>query len=177
MEEKKTHVAVLLNVQPDGSPGAAGSAQSNHKSRAVISLDIDALVRANAAVQISVAEIISLDNDAAVANLSSDELLSASGDKFSESLDDLGGALGINILVIVAGEEGAAVFLPEFILDGRNGGFLAGVLRDARNDVEPCNNGPETVLLADMVGASAEGLFTADGELVVVEEGAEEFPA
>lgn len=50
-------------------------------------------------------------------------------------------------------------------------------LTNASNDVEPCNDSPQTVLLTDVVAAGTETLLTADAQLVVVEQSAEELPA
>lgn len=50
-------------------------------------------------------------------------------------------------------------------------------LADASDDVEPGDDGPQPVLLADVVAARAEALLAADGQLVGVEERAEELPA
>lgn len=45
------------------------------------------------------------------------------------------------------------------------------------NDVKPGDDGPQAVLLADMVAPGAEALLSADRQLVRVKQGAEELPA
>jgi SHS2 domain-containing protein len=87
------------------------------------------------------------------------------------------GAVGLTALVVVAREEGASVRLPEILLYGGDAGCGAGLLSNTREDVEPCDNRPKSVLLTDVVAAGSEALLTADIHLIRIEKTAEELPA
>lgn len=64
------------------------------------------------------------------------------------------------------------------MLDGGNAGSLLGLLLgDTGNDVQPGNNSPDTILLTNVVATGSETLLTTDGDLLVVEQVAEELPA
>lgn len=167
---------IALDVQTDGGSAAAGTRQTNDNAAAIVELDVQALVLGDTAVEVSVGEVTGI-NDLAGGDGRADEAVTVC-DKIRQSGDDLVGTVAVDILIIIAREEGTAVGLPEIVLDRGNAGSLAGLLLGhTGNDVQPGNDGPETVLLTDMVAASTEALFTADGDLLVIEEVAEELPA
>jgi hypothetical protein len=167
---------VLLNVQTDGGAAGTGTRQTDNDSAAVVELDVDTLVLADAAVKVGVAEVVGLD-DLAARDGGTDKFVLLGGDEFLHVSGHLLGTLGLTALVVVTGEESATVNLPEVLLDGLDAGGLALLLTDTGNDVEPCDNGPETILLADVVGTSTERLLTTDVHLVGIEQTAEELPA
>ena len=164
---------VALNVQTDSSTTATSTGQTDNNAAAVVELDVQTLVLGHTAVQVSVGEVTSVGDLAAVDGGASSTL----GNDLGESLDDLVGAVAVDVLVVVAGEESAAVGLPEVVLDGGDAGGLGLVLGNTGDDVQPGNNSPDTVLLADVVAASSETLLATDGDLLVVEQVAEELPA
>ena len=168
---------IFLDIQPDGSTTASRPGQTHNQTAAVIELNIQTLVLGNAAVKISVGEVARVNDLSAgdgAANkraLVVDGFLAQRGNKFVR-------AVRIDVLVVVTGEESAAVGFPELSLDRGNARCFVGLLLgDAGDDIQPCDDSPDTVLLTDVVGAGTEALFTADGHLLVVEEVAEEFPA
>lgn len=166
---------VALNVETDGGATATGTGQTDNHAAAVVELGIQALVLGDAAVQVSVREVAGVNNLASTDG-GADEGV-AVGDKVGKGTDDLVSTLAIDVLVVVASEEGAAVSLPELVLDRGNAGGLAGLLLgDTSNDVQPSDNSPQTVLLADVVATSAEALLATDGHLLLIEEVAEELP-
>lgn len=92
--------------------------------------------------------------------------------------DDLVGAIRVDIFIVVASEESAAVLGPEVLLNLLDGRCHARVLNtQGSNDVQPRDNGPKAIFLTNVVTASSETLLAADGELLCIEEGAEELPA
>lgn len=100
------------------------------------------------------------------------------GNQLLQLADDLVGALGVDVLVVVAGEEGSSVLGPEVFLDLLNGGSNLGVLdANSGNDVQPRDNSPQTILLTDVVTTSAKALLSADGQLLGIKECTEELPA
>lgn len=100
------------------------------------------------------------------------------GNELGELANNLVSTLRVDVFVVVAGEEGTAVLGPEILLDLLNGGGDIGVLdTEGGDNVQPGNNSPETVLLADVVGSGTKTLLTTDGKLLGVEQGAEELPA
>lgn len=100
------------------------------------------------------------------------------GHQSLELANNLIGAVRVDVLVVVSGEKGASVLRPEVLLDLLDGGCSAGVLdTKGGDDVQPGNDSPQTILLTDVVATSSETLLTADGQLLRVEEGAEELPA
>ena len=86
-------------------------------------------------------------------------------------VDQPGGALRVQALVIVPSIEMAAEALP-MIGDDRRG-WLA----PHREDVEPEQHRPNAVLLADMIGAGAGALFAAQRDAAGIEQRAKIFPA
>lgn len=167
---------VLLDVEADGGAGGAGAGQADDDAGAVVELDVDALVLADAAVEVGVGEVAGVE-DLAAADGGADELAALGADELVDMRDHLGGGLALAALVVVAGEEGAAIGVPEVLLNALDAGGGTGLLANTSDDVEPGDDGPETVLLADVVRAGAERLLTADAHLVGVEETAEELPA
>jgi hypothetical protein len=167
---------VLLDVQTDGGAAGTGAGETDDDAAAVVELDVDALVLADAAVEVGVGEVIGLDNLAA-SDGGADEFALLGADELVDVGDHLGGVFALAALVVVAGEEGAAVNAPEVLLDALDARGGAGLLANAGDDVQPGDNGPETVLLADVVRTGTEGLLTADAHLLGVEETAEELPA
>lgn len=166
---------VALNVQTDGGATAASAGQTDDNAGAVIELGVQALVLRDAAVEVSVGEVTGV-NDLAARDGGADEGV-AVGDEVGQDTDDLVSTFAVDVLVVVASEEGTAVGLPEVILDGSNaGGLVGGLLGHTSNDVQPGDNGPDTVLLTDMVAASAEGLLATDRDLLVIKQVAEELP-
>lgn len=92
--------------------------------------------------------------------------------------NDLAGTSRVDIFIVVAGEERAAILSPKVLLDLLNGRSNARVLdAEACNNVQPGNNGPETILFANVVATSAEALLTTYGQLLCIKESAEELPA
>lgn len=109
-------------------------------------------------------------------DLASDEV--GVGNEGLELAYDLVGTIGVDVLIVVSGEEGTSVLGPEFLLDLLDGGGDAGVLNaNAGNDVEPGDDGPEAVLLTDVVATGSKTLLTADGKLLGIEKSAEELPS
>lgn len=92
--------------------------------------------------------------------------------------NNLVGAIRVDILIVVTGEEGTSILGPELLLDLLDRGSDIGVLdTDTGNDVEPSNDSPQAILLTDVVTTSSKTLLTADRKLLGVKEGAEELPA
>lgn len=60
---------------------------------------------------------------------------------------------------------------------GNAGSSIRVSLSDACNDVQPCNDSPDAILLTDMVATGTETFLATDGELVSVKECAEELPS
>lgn len=167
---------VALNIQTDGCTTAASAGQTDDDAAAVVELGVQALVLGNAAVEIGVGEVAGVNNLAA-SNFRADKGV-AVGDEIGQSADDLARTLAVDVLEVVAGEEGAAVGLPELVLDGCNaGGLVRLLLGDTGNDVQPSHNSPHTVLLADVVATCAEALLATDRNLLLIEQVAEELPA
>lgn len=167
-------LAVLLDVEADGSARGAGARKTDDDAAAAREARVQALARRDGAVEVRVREVAGI-GDGAVADLGADE--ARVGDEVLEGADDLVGAVRVDVLVVVAREEGAAVRLPEVQLDLLDAGLGARVgLAQARDDVQPRHDGPHAVLLADVVAARAEAFLAADAELVRVEERAEELP-
>jgi hypothetical protein len=167
---------VLLDVQTDGGAAGTGAGETDDDAAAVVELDVDALVLADAAVEVGVGEVVGLD-DLAASDGGADELALLGADELVDVGDHLSGISAVAALVVVAGEERAAVDAPEVLLDALDAGSGASLLANAGNDVQPGDDSPETVLLADVVGAGTERLLTADAHLLGVEETAEELPA
>lgn len=167
---------VLLNVQTDGGAAGSGTRQTDNDSAAVVELDVDTLVLADAAIKIGVAEVVGLE-DLAARDGGSDELVLLGGDELLHVSGHLLSTLGLTALVVVTSEESATVDLPEVLLDRLDAGGLALLLTNTSNDVEPCDNGPKTILLTDVVGTSTERLLTTDVHLVGIEQTTEELPA
>lgn len=167
---------VLLNVQTDRGAAAASSRQTDDDAAAVVELDVQTLVLGHAAVQVGVGEVADVDDLAAGHGRANEGVLVV--DLLRQRGDHLVSAVAVDVLVVVPGEEGTAVGLPELVLDGSDAGGLAGLLLgNASDDVEPGHDGPQAVLLTDVVAASTETLLTTDGDLLVVEQVAEELPA
>lgn len=100
------------------------------------------------------------------------------GDQAAELTNNLVRSLRVNILIVVASEECSPVLSPEILLNLLDGRSDIGVLdTKSSNDVQPGDNGPEAVLLANVVATSTKTLLAADGELLGVEESTEELPA
>lgn len=167
---------VLLNVQTNRGSAAASTRQTDDDAAAIVKLDVDTLVLANAAVKVSVGEVASV-NDLAALDGRANELVLLGGDQLRDVSDHLVGALGLAALVVITSEESAAVRLPKVLLDRLDAGGGACLLADTSKNVQPSNDGPETVLLANVVTASTERLLAADVHLVGVEQTAEELPA
>ena len=166
---------VLLDVQADRGATAACTRQAGDDTAAIVELDIQTLVLGHAAVQIGVGEVASVCHLAARDGGAHER---AAVGLFGQVGNKLVGALAVNVLVVVPGEEGTAVGLPEFVLDRGDAGRLARVaLGNTSNNVEPGHNGPHAVLLPDVVATCSEALFTTNGHLLVVEQVAEELPA
>lgn len=169
-----------LNIQPDRSTAAPRPRQAHHDPTPIVEFHEDPLVLADAAVEIRVRKIVGFEDLAAVDG-GVDESGFLGGDEGGEEGDDFFGAVAGDAFVVVAGEEGAAVYLPEILLDGGDaGGFIVvgcSILGDAGDDVQPGDDGPEAIFLADVVAPRAEGFFAADAHLLRVHEGAKEFPA
>ena len=166
---------VLLNVETDRGTTAASARQTNDNAAAVVKLDIQALVLGHAAVKIGVGKVASVSHlaagDGAADKVLVRHLLGQVGNQFV-------GPVALNTLVIVSREKRAAVDLPELVLNRRDAGGLAALcLGHAGNNVQPGNNGPDAVLLANMVASRAETLLAANGHLLVVKQVAEELPA
>ena len=169
---------MFLNVQPDRGPAAARARKANDDPAAVVELDKDPLVLADAAVEIRVREVVGFE-DFPPADGGVHEIVFFGGDELREIGDDFIRALAVHAFVIVTREEGAAVGLPEFVLDGCDARcFLVGfVLGYAGDDVQPGDDGPQAIFLADVVAPCTERFFAADTHFLGVHEGAEEFPA
>ena len=54
---------------------------------------------------------------------------------------------------------------------------LSGLLVDVSEDLEPAEDGPQTVLLSHVIATCAKALLTTDGNLARVKQVAEELPA
>lgn len=167
---------ILLNIQTNGSTAAACAGEADHKAAAVVELDIQTLVLGHAAVQVGVGKVARVGHLAAGHGAAHERVLVV--DLLGQVGNQLVGSVAVHILVVVAREERAAVRLPELVLDRGNAGGLVGLLLgDTGDDVQPGDNGPDTVLLTDVIAASSETLLTADGDLLVIKEVAEELPA
>ena len=167
---------MLLHIQPDRRPRAARARQSDNDPAAVRESDEEPLVLGDGAVQVGVGEVVGLLDGLAGTGGGADE--SVIRDGAGELVDDLLGAGRVHVLVVVAREVGAAVDGPEVLLDAGDAGRRAGLLlRHAGDDVQPRDDGPQPVLLPDVVAARAEALLAADAHLAGVEQAAEELPA
>lgn len=167
---------MLLDVQTNGSTAAASTGQTDDNPAAIIEPNIETLVLAHAAVKVGVREVTSIGHLTAGDSGANKGVLVR--DQLRQVGNQLASSLTVDILVVESGEEGAAIGLPEVILDGSNARGLAGLLlSNARNDVQPRNNGPDTILLTDVVASGTETLLTTDGDLLVVEQGTEELPS
>ena len=136
------------------------------------------MILADAAVEVGVGEVVGFEDFASV-----DGGAYKRGflrrDEVGQVGNDLVGAVAVDAFVVVAGEEGAAVNAPEFVLDRHDArGALTGFLFcDPGDDVQPGHDGPQAVFFADVVAPRAEAFFAADRHFLGVEEVAEEFPA
>lgn len=188
--------AVLLEVQANGGAGRASAGETDNDAAARGEGGVQTLVGGDRAVKIGVGEVAGASDGAVypgqfrsilkisywyfisrlTSNLAADEV--GVGDEVLEDTNDLVGTLAVDILVVVTGEEGTTVLGPEVLLDLLDGRSDARVLlADTSNDVQPGDDGPETILLTNVVASSAERLLTTDGKLISIEEGAEELPA
>src|SRR5438876_2531714 len=87
-------------------------------------------------------------------------------------------ASAVHILVIVAGEECAAICVPQILLDRSYAGSAPGFLvRNTSNNVQPRDDSPETVFLTDVVAPRPKALLSTDGHPVRVKQRAEELPS
>lgn len=184
--------AVLLNVQADGGARGAGAGETHDDAAARGEAGVQALVRRDGAVEVGVGKVAS-GGDGALCEVGQLRFLVAFavkrttnlaannvrlGDESLELTNDLVGALGVDVLVVVAGEKGTAILRPKVLLDLLDRRSGAGVLdTQGGNNVEPGDDSPQTVLLTDVVTASTEALLTADGQLLGVKESTEELPA
>jgi hypothetical protein len=101
----KTYRLVLLDVQPDRSSRTAGAGQTHHDPTAVRKLDVQSLVLCHAAVNgVLVLEVASIGDRKAIDG-AADE--GAVGDLGRQVTRELLGAIGVDILIVVTGEEGA----------------------------------------------------------------------
>ena len=92
--------------------------------------------------------------------------------------NDFIGTVGVDVFVVEACEERAAVNIPELVLDGIDtGGLIRLAFCNTSNDIHPRYNSPQAIFLANMVATRAERFFPADREFLGVEECAEEFPS
>src|SRR5690606_10312967 len=173
-------IRVLLNVQPDSGTLRASTGEADDNPGAILEFDKETLVLAHAAVEIGVREVVGLDHlDILAANGDGRALEGRIFHLLAEASNKLLGTLAVDVFVVVASKEGAAILLPEFVLNAGNRGLFAFGQRrgNTSNNVEPGNNCPKTVLLTDVVGSSAERLFTANRKLLCVKQSAEELPA
>jgi len=100
------------------------------------------------------------------------------GYKIFQDTHDFIGSFGIDILVIITSEESAAILGPEIFLNLLDAWSNLRIGHaETGNDIEPCDNGPETILLPDVVAASTKGFFATDGQLVSIKQCAEELPS
>ena len=160
-------VLVALDVDAQGGAGGAGAGEAEDDAAAALEQDADALLRRDGAVDgVLVGEVVG-GGDLEAGDLRAGQ----GGEPGAQAVHQGVGGGGVDALVVVAGVVVAAVLLPVRL------GDLLGRLLAGGEDVEPEQDRPEAVLLADVVGAGAGALLAADGGEAGVEQVAEELPA
>ncbi len=167
-----------LHVQPNRRARAACPAQSDDDPAPVIKSHEKTLVLADTPIEIRVREVIGLGDLAAVDRGANKNISLCNGHLF-EIGNDLVRTVGVDILIIVACEESAAVDVPEIMLNRADTRYLpfTVLFRHTGNDIQPCNHSPKAIFLADVVGACTERFFPTNGHFLGVKKIAEELPA
>jgi len=94
------------------------------------------------------------------------------------SCENLIGFCCVEILIIISSVVVSSIGLPVVLNDVSDGNeLLLWILVLGGQDLEPCEDCPDTIFLSDVVGSCAETLLTTNLNLVGIEKVSEEFPA
>mmetsp|Transcript_1872 Transcript_1872/g.3603 ORF Transcript_1872/g.3603 Transcript_1872/m.3603 type:complete len:592 (+) Transcript_1872:280-2055(+) len=170
---------ILLDVHAHGRADRARAGQAEDDARAVLHDEADALLLGDAAVvRVAVLELVGLLELVLGVGLVLHDLEVLVRDLLAHGVEEgVAGLLGAP-LVVVAGVVVAAVLLPvglDDVGDAHELALFGGLVR-LGEDREPGQHGPDSVLLADVVGPGPEGFLAADGELPGVHEVSEVLP-
>mmetsp|Transcript_8188 Transcript_8188/g.28125 ORF Transcript_8188/g.28125 Transcript_8188/m.28125 type:complete len:607 (-) Transcript_8188:332-2152(-) len=168
-------ILVLLDVEPDGGARRPGSRQSEDDPGPVREHNADSLLARDAPVDwVGILKVVRLGHSEG-SHLAS--LSRARDDGSPEVLHHLVCAVRVAALVVIPAKVVPAVLVPVLHRNVLHGDEVSGSLVLLGQNAQPGKDGPDPVLLPDVVASSAEALLAANAALAGIHEVAEELPA